>query len=138
MSHVRTYVVGRGAESDVRLDDPTVSRTHAEVVLLADGRLYVTDRGATNGTFVLDAGEWRSVRQEFVEPDTRLCFGRQEISGARLQRLCAGQGVDGTAVSSAVRQRSDPAPDPNQGLARNPETGEIIERRVEAPDSGHE
>jgi hypothetical protein len=44
-------VVGRSPESDVRLDDPKVSRTHA--VLRRDGdHVYVQDLGSTGGTMV--------------------------------------------------------------------------------------
>lgn len=42
-------VVGRGREADVRLDDPNVSRTHAE--FRAEGGTWtVADLGSTNGT----------------------------------------------------------------------------------------
>jgi len=45
-------VLGRGADTDVRIDDPGISRRHAEVRLHADGRASVRDLGSTNGTFV--------------------------------------------------------------------------------------
>jgi hypothetical protein len=44
-------VVGRGAEADLRINDPGISRRHAEFRL--DGRqVSVTDLGSTNGTVV--------------------------------------------------------------------------------------
>ena len=44
-------VIGRGAGSDVRLPDPTVSHRHA--TLQAQGADFVVvDEGSTNGTFV--------------------------------------------------------------------------------------
>ncbi len=43
-------MIGRGAEADLRLDDPGVSRRHAEIVLSDPPR--ITDLGSTNGTFV--------------------------------------------------------------------------------------
>lgn len=42
--------LGRGADADVRIDDPGVSRHHAEIILGAQPRLR--DLGSTNGTFV--------------------------------------------------------------------------------------
>lgn len=44
-------VLGRALDVDVVLDDPGVSRRHAEVHLI-DGRARVIDLGSTNGTFV--------------------------------------------------------------------------------------
>ena len=46
----RHTVLGRGAEADLRLDDPGISRRHAEIVLSDPPRL--NDLGSTNGTFL--------------------------------------------------------------------------------------
>ena len=43
-------VLVRGAESDLRLDDPGISRRHAEIVLSDPPR--ISDLSSTNGTFV--------------------------------------------------------------------------------------
>lgn len=48
-------VIGRGDEADVVLDDPGISRRHAEIRVTADGPHLVAtlrDLGSTNGTFV--------------------------------------------------------------------------------------
>lgn len=47
----RSTVIGRGSDADVVLDDPGVSRRHAEV-RIADGQASVHDLGSTNGTVV--------------------------------------------------------------------------------------
>ncbi|MGH8980439.1 MAG: FHA domain-containing protein [Acidimicrobiales bacterium] len=43
---------GRHPESDIFLDDITVSRRHAEFVRHADGKVLVRDVGSLNGTYV--------------------------------------------------------------------------------------
>ena len=43
--------IGRHPESDIVLDDITVSRRHSEVRLV-DGRYVVSDVGSLNGTYV--------------------------------------------------------------------------------------
>ena len=44
--------IGRtGSEAGVCIDDPSVSRSHAQIVR-REGRYYITDLGSTNGTFV--------------------------------------------------------------------------------------
>jgi Protein of unknown function (DUF3662)/FHA domain len=49
LTHKHT-VLGRGGDADLRLDDPGISRRHAEIVLSDPPR--ITDLGSTNGTFV--------------------------------------------------------------------------------------
>ena len=44
--------VGRNTESDVFLDDITVSRTHASILRREDGSFFVRDSGSLNGTYV--------------------------------------------------------------------------------------
>src|SRR3954469_23199366 len=44
--------IGRGEESDLRIDDPMVSRNHAEIVRQPDGGYQVRDLGSRRGTFV--------------------------------------------------------------------------------------
>jgi pSer/pThr/pTyr-binding forkhead associated (FHA) protein len=45
-------VIGRAADSGLVLDDPEVSRAHAEILRTADGGLELRDLGSANGTFV--------------------------------------------------------------------------------------
>ena len=121
MSRIKTYLVGRDPSCDYHITEKTVSRRHAEVVLARDGRFYVTDRGTTSGTFVLAGGEWKSVRQAYVEPTARIRFGGYEMAAARLTAL-QGQGSDGSGNTG------DPAPERVKAPARDPETAEIVDK----------
>lgn len=49
------YVIGRGSEVDIRLDDDGVSRQHAKIVLLPKNVVMIKDLGSTNGTYVNSA-----------------------------------------------------------------------------------
>ena len=134
MTRIRTYVVGRARGCDVRLDDSSVSRRHAELVRLPDGRLYVTDCATTNGTFVLGGGEWREVQQTFVEPIDRIRFGDCRMTAARLDALCprddarASGGEAAAPASAGSARKADEALDPTRGLVFDPETGEVLEK----------
>jgi Protein of unknown function (DUF3662)/FHA domain len=44
-------VLGRGSDVDLRIDDPGISRRHAEIRLRGDGAT-IHDLGSTNGTYV--------------------------------------------------------------------------------------
>ncbi len=48
----RRLSVGRGPENDLVIDDASVSKMHASLVINAAGNLAVADTGSTNGTFV--------------------------------------------------------------------------------------
>src|SRR4029077_12064494 len=50
--HGERFVLGRDDACDVVLDDEEVSRQHAAVAELPDGRLRIEDLGSRNGTFV--------------------------------------------------------------------------------------
>ena len=45
-----TTRIGRGADADIRIDDPGVSRHHCDIVIGADA--VIRDLGSTNGTYV--------------------------------------------------------------------------------------
>lgn len=63
-------VIGRGTEADLRIDDPGISRRHAEVRVTGDNSaptVTVTDLGSTNGVIVderrVDSGVARNGSQ---------------------------------------------------------------------------
>ena len=47
-----SLALGRGAESDLQLEDVEVSRLHARIVRGSGGSFHLEDLGSTNGTFV--------------------------------------------------------------------------------------
>ena len=67
-------VIGRGAEADLRINDPGISRRHAELRL--DGRqVRVTDLGSTNGTLV----DGHKVNETTLRDGARVRLGNTEI-----------------------------------------------------------
>jgi hypothetical protein len=67
-------VIGRGAEADVVVDDPGVSRRHAEIHT-GTGRVRVVDLGSTNGTFV----DGERVGTGDLADGSRITVGRTRI-----------------------------------------------------------
>jgi hypothetical protein len=68
-------VLGRALDADVVLDDPGVSRRHAEVHLI-DGRARVIDLGSTNGTFV----DGERVHASDLTDGSTITIGRTRIT----------------------------------------------------------
>ena len=72
----RKYTIGRSPDCDIVLADDSVSRVHAELAFLEDGKLLVTDCHSTQGTSLLPCGgELRPIRQALVLPLDTLRFG---------------------------------------------------------------
>jgi hypothetical protein len=64
-------VLGRGTDADIQINDPGVSRRHAEIRLMPEGpggvRVVLVDLGSTNGTLVNGR---RSTEVELVDGST--------------------------------------------------------------------
>lgn len=69
-----TTRIGRGTESDLRIDDPGVSRHHAEI-RRQDGDVVVVDSGSTNGVVV----DGRRVAQARLADGARLLLGNTTL-----------------------------------------------------------
>jgi pSer/pThr/pTyr-binding forkhead associated (FHA) protein len=114
-----TYIVRRGRDgggairredSEIFINDETVSGVHGEIVDCGGGRYEFSDNNSTNGTFIRESRGWVRVRTvELTESD--------EIKlGSFVTRL-------GDLVGSANLPRE------RVKISRNPETGEIIEKK---------
>ena len=68
------FVIGRGTEADVRINDPGVSRMHAEIRVNGNGAeqsVDIVDLGSTNGIVV----NGQKVRQSAIVDGTRIEIG---------------------------------------------------------------
>lgn len=63
------FVVGREADCDLVLDDPRVSRHHAQLEVVDDGRVVLRDLDSANGTYIddrrIEGGVWFDVPGSF-------------------------------------------------------------------------
>lgn len=70
----RRFLIGRGVETDLQIDDTLVSREHAVVEPRA-GRFILTDLDSTNGTFV----NGRRIHEWELEDGDIIRFGRHIV-----------------------------------------------------------
>ena len=71
----KKITIGRSSVCDLVLADMTVSRHHAEIELLENNRLLLTDCQSTQGTFVINGGQENRVKQKFITELDTLRFG---------------------------------------------------------------
>ncbi len=69
------FTIGRSPDSDVFLDDVTVSRSHAVVVRRGDG-LHIDDLGSLNGTYV----NRRRIESHKLEDGDELQVGKYKLT----------------------------------------------------------
>jgi Protein of unknown function (DUF3662)/FHA domain len=72
-------VIGRGTDADIQVNDPGVSRRHAEIRLMPDGpagvRVVIVDLGSTNGTLV----NGRRTSEAELTEGSRIKIGTTEL-----------------------------------------------------------
>ena len=131
MSRFFVYGIGRSPESDIHVDHPSVSRSHAELVMTADGRLYLTDC-SSGGTSIRKEGEsaWARIRQSYVSKADAVLLGGYQTS---VQELIVGikdvaGGAAGTAVSGAAVERTSKDNLPEGPVKRDISSGEILKQ----------
>lgn len=66
--------VGRSKEHDLTLDDKSVSKLHASLVMNSEGKLRVADVGSTNGTYI-DKERISYGKAYEIKPEKTVAFG---------------------------------------------------------------
>ena len=102
------FVIGREADCDLRLEDPRVSRHHAQLEVLDDGRVVLRDLGSANGTIVdgarIEGGVWFDIPGTFR-------VGRTEL------RVDAGRDQATVALGPTMHAPGAPAQEGNAAVA---------------------
>lgn len=118
----QVLLVGRSRRADIRVDHPTVSRLHLELVLGRGGEIHVADRSSSNGTRVRKGGTWRTVTAGMVSRDSRLRLGDARVAVSDLLRRAEALSP---GPSRRTRRKSELGL-PSGRVRRDPETGELI------------
>jgi hypothetical protein len=103
---MRRYRIGRADTNDIVLADSTVSREHAELAELGEGRYAIKDLGSTYGISIRRGAQWEKVPEAEIAHDTPFRIGDYETSADELLR-----DTDRTVVRPhAPRQALPPGP----------------------------
>jgi hypothetical protein len=109
------FVIGRESDCDLVLEDPRVSRHHAQLEVLDDGRVVLRDLESANGTYVgeerISGGVWFDIPGSFRVGRTPVAVER---AAGRTDETVALPGLDGAtmAIDAAPRGEWATAPAP--------------------------
>ena len=98
--------IGRSADNDIVIDNPTVSRKHATLDI-TDGRIVVTDLGSKSGTYLAVDDALKRATYHEVQEDQIILFGSESRRVGDLIREVAEKNREAV-------------------YRRNPLTGEIV------------
>jgi pSer/pThr/pTyr-binding forkhead associated (FHA) protein len=117
-----TYIVRRGGRestelirrqnNDIYINDDTVSSFHGKIVDCGAGRYEFWDTNSTNGTFIRESRGWTRIRTAELSESDEIRLGMFET------RLC-----------DLLRPETSPPGRSGVRIERNPETGEIIQKK---------
>ena len=73
----RTYIIGR--EGHIYIDDPTVSKQHAEIQIM-EGGVYLRDLGSTNGTYLIKNNRLVPFKEGYVQLHQPIVLGNKQYT----------------------------------------------------------
>jgi pSer/pThr/pTyr-binding forkhead associated (FHA) protein len=77
MSSYSVYGIGRNPDADIQIEHSSVSRSHAELVVTADGKFYISDCNSSGGTAIRKSSTepWEKTRQGYVAKTDAVLLG---------------------------------------------------------------
>ena len=137
------YAIGRDASNDIVLDEEGVSGFHAELRVEDDDRVFLTDAGSINGTFVngkqikartqlraRDVIRINSIELELVDPKDQLAGQDASDSATAMTPALQGLGA-GSSSSSGGGVGGVPT-----GWKLRAKTGTLAGKALDIPASG--
>ena len=77
---MQRYSIGRDEGNDVIINDPSISRRHAELVDAGGGIYRLVDSGSSNGTWCLGDSGWEQVMSTDLDADALVRIGNHDTS----------------------------------------------------------
>lgn len=127
----RPFTVGRVASCDLPIQDPTVSRRHAELELTGAG-VRVRDVGSTNGTYL----DGVRIIDALATPGSRVAFGKVDFA-VQVQEPAAEEEFAGEGALDATILRQLPVSgraDIASQLAERPQGASLLKVAGESPE----
>ncbi|WP_299826000.1 FtsK/SpoIIIE domain-containing protein [uncultured Pontibacter sp.] len=81
---MKKYIIGRLDESDIAINNPTVSRTHAVLILYPDSTFEIQDQNSTNGVMI----NGKKIGSSKVNFADEIKLGSHKVDLNQLLQLC--------------------------------------------------
>ncbi len=120
MQTIQVHKIGRDAK-DIIINDQGVSRHHAELIALKDGRYYLTDCNSASGTFIFRNKQWQKIKQDFVAENEMINLGKSQYTAHELMAMSQKKKPSLSAENSGASNHL-----PIGKVKRDPITGDII------------
>ncbi len=116
-----TLTLGRDPAADIIIGDPSISRRHAELVLLDDRRIFIRDLGGPNGSARIRDGARTKIEREIVAPGDQVAFGDIVLSFDDIKQMMLTKlGRQPIEPTPAPSPTPSPAPTPFPGPSPAP------------------
>ena len=89
MGVTTVYRIGRGEANDIVVDDPSISREHAELRRKGRQEFTLVDLNSTNGTCVRAGSKWVEIESATVASDERILIGEVVTTPDSLIESCS-------------------------------------------------
>ena len=89
----RTYIIGR--EGHIYIDDPTVSKRHAEIQIMS-GEVYLLDMDSTNGTFLIKNQRLVRFIEGYVQLNQMIVLGNKQHRVKNLLEIAGALAANST------------------------------------------
>ncbi|HVA84658.1 MAG TPA: FHA domain-containing protein [Candidatus Binataceae bacterium] len=111
----RRFTLGRAPTCDIPIADDSVSRVHAEILIVGRDRMLVRDLGSQNGTVLLRQGREFRLGEETIFLTDTLRFGEVTLLAREVFEALSNS-VEEPAPAPAVARQA-PAQRPSGGSA---------------------
>lgn len=125
-SRVKSLTIGRNRANDVVILDRSISRRHARLDELGNGRYRLTDLGSTQGTFVRVDEAWSRIEQAEIATEQEIRIGNHtstaaelvyDISVTELPPDAETRRIETPGAAGARKQPAEPSPAPTTRTA---------------------
>jgi len=126
------YSIGRDEGNDIVIEDISVSRRHARIEELGDGRYIVIDLGSANGSYVDQSKDWQQFTEAEVMATEALMLGEYRTTARDLiRRVIKPRPPGATVIASAEETQRGPIPAPGETAHSTETLGTVWSRLPE-------